>query len=169
MRIPVPAPPARAAGTGVDVHQAALPGPPYHAGTRTGPAVPWNQDRLPDETMTKDFPQIARSVSSSLRPLRRDTPALIAAFNALGDAAMKAGALDAKTKELIALALGVAARCDPCLAFHAKALVALDARREEVEEAVGVAVYMGGGPSLMYAGEALDAFAQFSAAAEAAA
>ena len=122
-----------------------------------------------DETMTKDFSQITRSVSASLRPLRRDAPALMAAFNALGDAAMKPGVLDAKTKELIALALGVAGRCDPCLGFHAKALVELGARREEVEEAVGVAVFMGGGPSLMYAGDALDAFAQFSAAEQEAA
>lgn len=119
--------------------------------------------------MTKDFAQITRSVSASLRPLRRDAPALVSAFNALHDAAMKPGALDPKTKELIALALGVAARCDPCLGFHAKALVALGAQREEVEEAVGVAVYMGGGPSLMYAGAALDAFNQFAAAAQAAA
>jgi AhpD family alkylhydroperoxidase len=119
--------------------------------------------------MTKDFAQITRSVSASLRPLRRDAPALMGAFNALGEAAMKPGALDAKTKELIALALGVAARCDPCLGFHAKALVELGARREEVEEAVGVAVYMGGGPALMYAGEALDAFTQFAAAAQEAA
>ena len=71
------------------------------------------------------------------------------------------GALDKKTKELIALALGVAARCDGCIGFHTEALVKLGATREEVEEALGMAVYMGGGPSLMYAADAIAAYEQF--------
>jgi AhpD family alkylhydroperoxidase len=112
--------------------------------------------------MHKDFSQITRSVTTSLRSLRDDTPDLIASFNALGEAAMRDGALSNKTKELIALALGVAEHCDGCLGFHARALVKLGATRLEVEEALAVAVYMGGGPSLMYAADALTAFDQFS-------
>ena len=80
-------------------------------------------------------------------------------------AAMAAGALDEKTKELIAMAIGVAARCDGCLGFHAKALVRLGATPEEFQEMLGIAVYMGGGPSLMYAAHALEAFEEFSAKA----
>jgi len=87
---------------------------------------------------------------------------VIASFNALADAAMRDGALDKKTKELIALALGVAGHCDACLGFHLKALIRLGASRTEIEEALGVAVYMGGGPSLMYAADALAAFDQLS-------
>ena len=79
----------------------------------------------------------------------------------LAHAATRDGALDRKTKELIALALGVGAHCDGCIGFHAEALARLGATRQEVEEALGMAVYMGGGPSLMYAAEALGAFEQF--------
>jgi AhpD family alkylhydroperoxidase len=61
----------------------------------------------------------------------------------------------------MALALGVAARCDGCIGFHAEALVKLGATRAEVEETLGMAVYMGGGPSLMYAADAIAAFEQF--------
>ncbi len=112
--------------------------------------------------MAKDYSEITRSVTTSLRTLRADTPDLIASFNALAEAAMRDGVLDKKTKELIALALGVAAHCDACLGFHVKALVKLGATRLEIEEALGVAVYMGGGPSLMYAADALGAFDQIS-------
>jgi AhpD family alkylhydroperoxidase len=83
-------------------------------------------------------------------------------FSELATAATKDGALDKKTKELIALALGVAARCDGCLGFHTQALVKLHATRQEIIETLGMAVYMGGGPSLMYAADALTAFEQAS-------
>jgi len=81
----------------------------------------------------------------------------------LAAAATKDGVLDKKTKELIALALGVAARCDGCLGFHTQALVKLKATKQEVIECLGMAVYMGGGPSLMYAADALSAFEQAQA------
>ncbi len=77
---------------------------------------------------------------------------------------MGEGALSKKTKELIALALGVAGHCDACLGFHIRTLVKLGATRGEVEEALGVAVYMGGGPSLMYSADALAAFEELSEA-----
>lgn len=82
-------------------------------------------------------------------------------FSQLSQSALEAGAVSAKTKELMALALGVAAHCDGCIGFHAKALVALGASRAEVEETLAVAIYMGGGPSLMYSADALTAFDQF--------
>ena len=76
---------------------------------------------------------------------------------------MADGVLDRKTKELIALALGVAARCDACIGYHIQALVKLGVSRPELDETLGVAVYMGGGPSLMYAANAIAAFEEFSA------
>jgi AhpD family alkylhydroperoxidase len=88
-------------------------------------------------------------------------------FGDLGRAATTNGALDEKTKELIALALSVAARCDPCIGFHTQSLVKLGATRQEVDETLGVTVYMGGGPSLMYAASACAAFEEFSRAADA--
>jgi AhpD family alkylhydroperoxidase len=115
--------------------------------------------------MPKDYAEITRSVSASLRRWRNDAPDVIAGLNTLSEAALRDGALDKKTKELIALALGVAAHCDACLGFHARTLVKLGATRAEVEDALAVAVYMGGGPSLMYAADALAAFEQFAAPA----
>lgn len=79
----------------------------------------------------------------------------------MAKAATTTKVLDEKTKEMIALALGVAAHCEGCLGYHAKALARLGATREEVGEALGMAVYMGGGPSLMYAADALRAYDQF--------
>ncbi len=86
-------------------------------------------------------------------------------FGDLARAATQDGVLDAKTKELIALALGVAARCDACIGFHVQALVKLQTSKPELEEMLGMAVYMGGGPSLMYAANALSAYDEFCAAA----
>jgi AhpD family alkylhydroperoxidase len=117
--------------------------------------------------MPKDYQQITRAISSSLRPLRKDKADVMTAFDALADAALRDGALDKRTKELIALALGVAAHCDGCIGFHVKALVRLGVSREAIEEALGVAIYMGGGPSLMYAADALAAYEQMTAAAAA--
>ena len=81
-------------------------------------------------------------------------------FGDLAAAVTKDGVLDKKTKELIALALGVAARCDGCLGFHTQTLAKLGATKQEVVETLGMAVYMGGGPSLMYAADAMSAFEQ---------
>jgi AhpD family alkylhydroperoxidase len=113
--------------------------------------------------MTKAYRQITRSVSASLAKLRAGTPDVMKGFNALAEAATRDGALTRKTKELIALALGVAGHCDACLGFHLQSLIKLGVTRAEVEEALGVAVYMGGGPSLMYAADALAAFEELSA------
>ena len=115
--------------------------------------------------MTKNYRNITRSVSASIARLRADIPDVIKGFGALAHAAARDGALDKKTKELLALALGVAAHCDACIGYHVEALVKLGASRAEVEEALGMAVYMGGGPSLMYAADALTAWEEFSAPA----
>ncbi len=110
--------------------------------------------------MPKEYKQITRDISASLVKLRADAPDVMKGFSELAAAATKDGVLDKKTKELIALALGVAARCDGCLGFHTQTLVRLGATRQEVIETLGMAVYMGGGPSLMYAAEAITAFEQ---------
>ena len=68
-------------------------------------------------------------------------------FGELGHAATAGGALDRKTKELIALALSVAARCDPCIGVHMQTLVKLGVTRQEVDETLGASTCMGGGPS----------------------
>ncbi len=111
----------------------------------------------------KDYPAITADISRNLKGLRRNNPETMQAFTALAQAATRPGALDKKTKELIALAIGVATRCDGCIGFHSEALVRLGASRAEIEETLGMAIYMGGGPALMYAADALAAFEQFQA------
>lgn len=110
------------------------------------------------------YRDLAHHVSTKLASLRTSTPEVMKAFSELGRAATTNGALDRKTKELIALAVSVASRCDPCIAFHTQTLVKLGATRQEIDETLGVTTYMGGGPSLMYAASAIAAFDEFSRA-----
>ena len=115
-------------------------------------------------TRTDSFRELTRTVSAGLATLRSTTPEVMKSFNELGRAATANGVLDKKTKELIALALSVAARCDPCIGFHMQTLVKLGVTRQEIAETLGVSTYMGGGPSLMYAASASAAFEEFSRA-----
>ena len=119
--------------------------------------------------MEKSYIDITKRISGNLRKLRQDIPDTMKAFSALAQAATRDGALDKKSKELIALAIGIATRCDGCIGFHIETLVRLGATRLEVEETLGMAVYMGGGPSLMYAADAIAAYEQFEAQLSAAA
>lgn len=108
------------------------------------------------------FTQVTQDISTQLAKMRKEMPDVMSGFSALAQAAGKEGALSKKTKELIAMALAVANRCPGCIGFHAQALIKLQTSREELLEMLGMAVYMGGGPSLMYAAEALEAFEEFS-------
>ena len=112
--------------------------------------------------MSKIYKEITHDLSSSLAKLRTEIPEVMSGFSTLAQAATKEGVLDKKTKELIALALGVAAHCDGCIGFHTQTLIKLGTTKEELLETLGMAIYMGGGPSLMYAAEALTAFEEFS-------
>jgi AhpD family alkylhydroperoxidase len=112
--------------------------------------------------MSKNYPEITKDISTNIKVLRKNIPDVMQGFSAMAQAASKEGALDKKTKEFIALAIGVSTRCDGCIGFHTEALVKLGATRAEFEETLGMAVYMGGGPSLMYAADAMLAFEQFS-------
>jgi AhpD family alkylhydroperoxidase len=113
--------------------------------------------------MEADWIATTKDVSVMLRELRGGAPEVMKSFSGIAQAALQAKALDTKTKELIALAIGVAARCDDCIAFHAKAAVEQGATKEEVFETLGMAIYMGAGPSVMYAAHAVDAYKQFAA------
>ena len=112
--------------------------------------------------MTKDYKALTQDISEYMAELRKMSPDAMGGFSALAKGATADGALDKKTKEFIALAIGVTQRCDGCIGFHAKALQNLGATKEEVAEVMAMCVYMGGGPALMYAADALRAFDQFS-------
>lgn len=113
--------------------------------------------------MSTHYQTLTREISSDLLSLRNSQPEVMQSFNALGKAALAAKAIDAKTKELIALAVGVAARCDGCIGFHVKTLVRLGASLEELHETLAIAIYMGGGPAAMYAANAIAAYREFTA------
>ena len=112
------------------------------------------------------YQDLTANTSNHLKPMRSHLPEVMQGFGALAKAAMADGAIDEKPKELIALAIAVATRCDDCIGFHAKALVRLGGTPEELREMLGIAVYMGGGPSLMYASHAIQAYEEFAAAAK---
>jgi AhpD family alkylhydroperoxidase len=104
----------------------------------------------------KSWPEITRELTAQLRNLRGGSPEVMKAFSSLAQAACAAKALDRKTKELIALGIAVAVRCDDCIGFHVKAALEQGASEEEVTEVLGMAIYMGAGPAVMYASHALN-------------
>jgi AhpD family alkylhydroperoxidase len=114
----------------------------------------------------KSFKDITTNILSSLKSLKEHIPDVLETTYDLSKTSMADGVLDQKTKELIAFAIGVASRCDGCLGFHARALVKLGATEQEVSEALGVAIQMGGGPSLMTAADAFNAYLEFKQKAE---
>jgi AhpD family alkylhydroperoxidase len=114
--------------------------------------------------MIEDWTELTRKLSADIRELRVGSPEVMKAFSTMAVSAGAEGALDPKTKELIALAISVAVRCDDCIAFHSKAAAQRGATREEVMETLAMSIYMGAGPSVMYASHALAAFTQFDAA-----
>ena len=111
--------------------------------------------------MTKNYPARRSELQGLMARLGRELPAPMAGFASLHRGATAGGALDTKTKELIALAIAVSVRCDSCIAYHVRDALAAGATRAEVLDALGVAVLMGGGPAAMYACDALMALDQF--------
>ena len=106
------------------------------------------------KTLTKDL-------NKALATLRAEQPDTLTGFSSMARCALAPGALSAEFKELMALAIGIAGHCDGCIGFHVKSLVRLGATREQINETLAVAIYMGGGPSLMYAADVLLAFDEF--------
>ena len=114
-----------------------------------------------------DHNTLTRDINSALRPFRQSQSGVMQAFAQLAQTSMAEGAISAKNKELIALAIGVTQRCSGCIGFHVKALQKLGATRQELDEMLAIAVYMGGGPALMYAAEAVHAWEEMAAPAAA--
>ena len=95
--------------------------------------------------------------------LQKEAPETFAGLNRMGKAAKKNGALDEKTKELIALGIAISTRCESCIGFHVKSLVRLETTREEFCEALEMIAFMGGGPSIAFGAKALEAYDEFTA------
>jgi AhpD family alkylhydroperoxidase len=111
----------------------------------------------------ESYPSLLKKVQKDMGELGKVNPDIMAGFSKLHEAAGTDGALDAKTKELIALAIGIVVRCDGCIAFHVHDAIKAGATDEEIADAIGVAILMGGGPAVVYGSAALDALKQFRA------
>lgn len=107
---------------------------------------------------TFDHSGLMQHINSGLGPFRKSQAEAMMGFSQLAKASLADGALSEKHKELIALAIGITQHCSGCVGFHVKALHRLGCTRAELEEMLTVCVYMGGGPALMYAAEAIKAF-----------
>lgn len=116
--------------------------------------------------MTTDYVAYHRHLEERLGQLGQEMPGPMSGFARLHKKAIEDGALSAKTKELMALAISVAVRCEGCIAYHTHDAIAAGATRQELLETIGIAILMGGGPASMYAAHALDAIEQFMPAAE---
>lgn len=107
-----------------------------------------------------------RAVLNDLGPLHRNLrqaiPDVYRGYAELTKASFADGALDRKTKELIALAIGVVEGCSGCIASHSQAAAQAGATRQEVAEAIGVTFLMRGGPATVYGSRAYDAFCEFA-------
>jgi len=101
-------------------------------------------------------------ISMEIATLSKSIPETARGFGVMGASAKTSGALDEKTKEVMALGIAVATRCDSCIGFHVKSLIRLGLSREELCEALAMATFMGGGPSYAYSAKALSAFDAFS-------
>ncbi len=111
--------------------------------------------------MTTDYLGYHQHLEERLAQLGRELPGPMTGFARLHKKAVEDGALDAKTKELMALAISIAVRCDGCIAYHAHDAIKAGATRAELLETIGVAIFMAGGPGSIYAAHAMDAIDQF--------
>ncbi len=112
----------------------------------------------------QNYPSRYEELKRSMGDLGKNLPNVMGAFGTLHKTSIADGALTAKTKELIALGIAITVRCDGCIAFHVHDALKAGANKAEIMETIGVAVLMGGGPSVMYGCDAVEALHQFSAA-----
>jgi AhpD family alkylhydroperoxidase len=110
-----------------------------------------------------NYPEIRAKVLQNMGKFEQKYPDAMNGFYSLHQAVMDSGALNVKTKELITLGIAVSKGCDGCIAFHTHASIEAGATEEEIMEVLGVALYMGGGPSLTYATHVIEALEQFKA------
>lgn len=113
--------------------------------------------------MKTNYPEYMAELQKLAGKLAKEIAGPMSGFAALHKSAVADGALSKKFKELIALGIGIAARCGGCIAFHTHAALKAGATREEILEVIGVAIFMGGGPAMIYGCEALAALEQFEA------
>jgi AhpD family alkylhydroperoxidase len=108
------------------------------------------------------YKDILKSLNAGTSGVKAQIPAVYEGFGNMYRAAYADGALSARVKELMAVGIAVHEGCDGCIASHVRSAVRKGATAQEMAEAIGVAMQMGGGPSSIYASHAWDAFQEFS-------
>ena len=106
-----------------------------------------------------DWEQYRKTLTQRVGEMGALSPDTLAGYQTLSAAGQKTARLDARTRELIALAVAVTTRCDGCIAVHAKAAARHGATKEEVAEALGVAVALNAGAAMVYSARVMDALA----------
>ncbi len=111
--------------------------------------------------MIRDYSKSYNDLNKAMKKLETKIPASMKGFTDLHKASIAKGALSTKTKELISLGIAITVRCDGCIAYHVHDSLQAGAKAEEILETIGVAILMGGGPSVVYGCEAMEALNQF--------
>lgn len=109
--------------------------------------------------MMLDWNLYRQQIATGVSAFAKLSPDTVRGYSMIGGAGAKTGHLDAKTRELIALAVAVSLRCDGCITVHANEARLLGATREELAEALGVAAAINAGAALVYSARTMDAFA----------
>ena len=110
-----------------------------------------------------DWLQYRKELLGRIGEIGKLSPDTLKGYQTLSAAGGKTGRLDAKTRELISLAVAVTTRCDGCITVHVGEALKHGASREEIAEALGVAVAMNAGAALVYSARAMDAVSAHSA------
>ncbi len=108
------------------------------------------------------YHEVLNDLNPQHRALRKMIPEVYTGFSEMSNGALTSGALDKRIKELIAMAIGIVAGCDGCIASHAQGAVRAGASKEEAAEAIGVSILMHGGPATIYGARAYEAFCEFA-------
>lgn len=112
--------------------------------------------------MKAEYPDLHAHLQKLFAKLTRELRSPMSAFTRLNSEALSPGTLDAKTKQLIALGIGIAARCEGCIAYHVHDAIRAGASRQDILETIGVSIMMGGGPAVVFGCQALEALDQFT-------
>lgn len=111
--------------------------------------------------MPTNYIALHQHLQERLGELGRELPGPMSGFSRLHNKSVDSGALDKKTKELMALAISIVVHCEGCIAYHTHDAIEAGATRPELIETIGLAIMMGGGPATVYAAHAMDAIEQF--------
>ncbi len=111
--------------------------------------------------MESHYHDLYKKVYSGMGELSKESPELMQGFGMLHKASSSDGALTKKEKEILAVAIAIVIHCEGCIACHVKDALDAGATHNQIVEAIGVAILMGGGPSLVYGTMALEAVKEF--------